>query len=584
MLRQLAIENFAIIDRLSLDLAEGLNSLTGETGAGKSIVIDAVSSLLGSRLGPEFIRTGAEQAYVEGIFDVPASGPAAAYLSEQELASDDGSAIVSRTIHRSGRSVARVNGRAVPAAVLQELGRRLIDVHGQTEHLSLLRVAEHVEFLDGYAGLKEQRREVAARVAALRAIRRDIAALQQDEREAARRADLLSFQVEEIAAARLLSRGPDESSEEDELRRERNRLANAERLSAAANSAYRLLYEGDDEARAALDLLGDVAGELADLGRLDPAAAVHSKTIEDVSYRLEDLARELRAYRDEIEFNPARLEEVEERLDLMKNLKRKYGGTIAEVVAFAERAAAELEGIEHRDERLAELRGRERDCLVEAGRLAESLSVARSEAAAGLSSAIEGELAELNMRRARFTVEIRRSPDPDGLPFADGQTYAFDAAGADRVEFFIATNPGEPPKPLAKIASGGETSRLMLALKSILARADLVPVLIFDEIDVGIGGRSGYVVGQKLAGLASERQVICVTHLPQIAAFGDRHFQIAKVVEGERTATRIRALDDDERGRELAVMLGGMDDSAQALANARELLDRAAEWKRTNRN
>ena len=575
MLRQLTITNFAIIDRLELALEPGLNVLTGETGAGKSIVIDAVGSLLGSRLGPEFIRTGADQAHVEGIFDTPTEGLLPPLLAEQDLGDDDDSAqlIVARALNKSGRSVARVNGRAVPLAQLQQVGHHLIDIHGQSEHLSLLRVQLHIDFLDGYAGLRSARANFGAQVAVIRQVRRELDELLRDERELARRMDLLRFQTDEIGAAEL------RSGEEDELKRERHLLANAERLSAAADSAYKLLYASEDDSPSATDLLGQAAIQLAELARLDPATEPLAKNVEEVSYQIEDVVRSLGSYRDEIEYNPARLEAVEERLNVIKSLKRKYGGSVDEVLRFGERAAAELEAIGNRDERVAELRQRESKLLAELGLVAEALSGQRQIAAASLAREVERELADLNMARSRFQVAIRRQPAPDGLPGADGQSYAFEATGIDRVEFMISTNPGEPEKPLARIVSGGETSRLMLALKTILARADFVPVLIFDEIDVGIGGRSGYVVGQKLAGLARERQVICVTHLPQIACFADAHFSIAKQIEGERTATRIARLNEEERVAELAVMLGGDSDSVSAQANARDLLGRARAWR-----
>lgn len=576
MLHQLTISSFAIIDRLELSLGSGLNVLTGETGAGKSIIIDAVGFLLGSKLGPEFIRTGSDQARVEGIFDVPPEGPLARLLAEEDLAGDEGLVILSRSLNRSGRSVARVNGRAVLISQLQRIGQHLVDVHGQSEHLSLLRVPEHVGFLDGHGGLKPLRDQVSTKMASLRQLRRELGSLLEDEREVARRVDLLRFQVEEITSARL------RADEEDELRRERHLLANAERLSAAADAAYKGLYEGADESRSAIDLLGEIALQLTELARLDPATEVHGKVIEEATYQLEDVAREIRAYRDGIEYNPERLEEVEDRLELIKGLKRKYGNTIADVLQFAERAAAELDGLGNRDERVAELRRGEEELLAELGRVAADLSAARRGAASALSAALEREMADLDMSRARFRVDLGRQEAPDGVPLGDGRRYACDSDGVDRVEFMIATNPGEPEKPLARIASGGETSRLMLALKTILARADSVPTLIFDEIDVGIGGRSGSVVGQKLAGLARERQVICVTHLPQIACFADSHYVIAKHVEGGRTTTRIAALATDQRVEELAVMLGGADGSESARANARDLLSRATSWRQSH--
>ncbi|HOG45648.1 MAG TPA: DNA repair protein RecN [Anaerolineae bacterium] len=578
MLQELSISNFAIIDHLRLGFAPGMNVLTGETGAGKSIIIDAVSALLGGRLsGETVIRAGAERATIEGIFGLTPAGATSLQPLVDELGLDDGDGtlILSRELNRSGRNVCRVNGRAVTVSVLEQFGQRLVDIHGQGEHLSLLRVREHLGFLDRYAGLAEARATLATTFAELRRVRQALQECLRDERELARRMDLLQFQVAEIDAAKL------DAEEEEQLLQQRTLLANAERLQELANSGYALLSGGEQHRRSALDLLGTVLHDLAQLEKLDPTVAEQRQAAENALYQLEDVARALRVYRDGIEFSPARLEQVEERLSLLQSLKRKYGETVADVLRFGESARAELEAISHNEERVAELREREQALLGEAGAQAAQLSVARREAAGRLERAVEEQLAELKMERARFVVAIERAEDATG-PEIDGRRWALDATGVDRVEFLIAPNLGEPPKPLAKIASGGETSRLMLAMKGVLSQADAVPTLIFDEIDAGISGRVGTLVGRRLWGLTGSHQVLCVTHLPQIASFADCHLNVSKEIAGERTVTHVRRLAAAERAHELAGMLGG-DGTSASLLNAEELLAQVEGWKQQER-
>lgn len=567
MLSELYISNLAIIDALRLTFAPGLNVLTGETGAGKSIIIDAVSTLLGGRADVDLVRTGTDTARVEGSFALPPElhQRLAGYLQEQGLESDTTELILTRELKRNGRHVCRVNGRAVTLATFAQVGERLVDIHGQSEHLSLLRVREHLEFLDRYGNLLERRAGVAELVGALRAVRDELAALRRDERELVRRADMLHYQVREIQDARL------KAGEEEELAAERRVLANAERLSALANEAFERLAGGGEDQRAVIDQLQAVLENLNELARLDPPAAAHRKLVEDASYQLDDLARTLREYRDGIEADPDRLQSIDDRLDLIHNLKRKYGSSIPEVLRYGEDKARELYAITHNEERLVELEKDEARLLVEAGQQAAGLSQARRAAAEALASSVEGELHDLSMAKARFVVDIGRKEDASGL-VVDGKRYAFDSSGIDQVEFLISPNVGEPPKPLAKIASGGETSRLMLALKTVLANADQVPTLIFDEIDQGIGGRAGGVVGRKLWGLTSAHQVLCVTHLPQLACYGDVHLKVGKVEQEGRTVTRVAELADEARVDELAQMLGGPAGAARQ-QSAREMLD-----------
>lgn len=579
MLAELDIRDFAIVDRLRVALLPGLNVITGETGAGKSIVIDAVSSILGGKTAAEYLRTGSDQAHVEGVFaltEQEANDELLAVLADHGLAIEDGTLILSRDLYRSGRTVARVNGRAVPVTVLQQIGQSLVDIHGQSEHLSLLRPAYQLDLLDDYAGALDSKAKVSSSLAVLRGVRREMERLSADERELARRADLLRFQVEEIAAARLVP------GEEEDLRQERTLLANAEKLAASADTAYRALYADENETASALDRLGEAEGALLELAKLDPSLQAYAEAVSGAVYQVDEAGRAMRAYRDAVEFNPTRLQEIEERLDLIQSLKRKYANSIEEVLEFGKRASAELDSLVHSEERRTELRAEEEEQLRQTGQLAAELSAKRQQAASALGAAIEAELLDLQMKGAKFSVLIEQAPDPTGVPLSaglEGQRFACDSTGVDRVTFLISPNPGEPLKPLAKIASGGEMSRLLLALKTVLSRSDRIGTLIFDEVDVGVGGRGGKVIGEKLAGLSRRHQVLCVTHLPQVASFADSHFRIAKVVSEGRTSTSVTRLPEAERIDEIAAMMAGANITPSARQSAAELLHDATTWK-----
>ena len=589
MLLELSITDFAIIERLRLTLGPGFNVFTGETGAGKSIIVDAIGALVGERMGADVVRAGCERAMVEGVFDVSGalasetrpdaaleepSGMLGGALAEMGIEAEDGMLILSREMTATGRGLARVNGRIAPLSTLQRLSAALIDIHGQSAHLALLKPERHIFYLDRYAGLDEARAEVAALYAEWRATRRELERLRADEREIERRVELLRFQVEEITAAAL------KPGELEELERERRMLANAERLGELTAAVYAAL-RGDEtgDERGALDSLAEARRALTDLLRLDETLAGQGEALDQAIFLLEDVASATRDYQEQVMADPARLEEVEERLGLISRLRRKYGATIEETLAFATEAAHELETLSNREELAAELQRREEQLRERIGAVAGRLSTKRAEAAHALTRAMERELDDLNMRKARFEVRLVRRPDPEGVPAGDEGRVAFSATGIDQVEFLLAPNPGEPLKPLARIASGGETSRMMLAIKTILASADATPTLIFDEIDTGVSGRSGQVVGEKLWALGQSHQTLCVTHLPQIAALGDLHVQVSKTVSGERTTTRVTTLDDDARVAELSQMLGGASTSASR-ANARDLLTRAQDWKR----
>jgi DNA repair protein RecN (Recombination protein N) len=611
VLAELRIRDLAIIDDLQWSFAPGFSVVTGETGAGKSIIVDAVELVLGSRADSTIVRAGAERAIVEAAFRLgPERRAAIALVLEREgLEGDEPDLLLlGREVRASGRSVSRVNGRAVTLALLREVADGLVDIHGQSEHLSLLRVREHANLLDRYAELEPLRAQVAGLVGQVRTVRRELADLLQSEQELAHRADLLQFQIEEIGAAAL------QNGEEEELLAERLRLANAEQLALLTEEALRAFEQGEGETPAMMDLLGAALRALEGLVRVDPGLEPRLRAAENVNYQVEELVGGLRDYQEQLEHNPRRLREVEERLALIRGLERKYGKKIPDVLAYAEQAARELDTITHSEERIAELQAEEGRLLAELGQRAMELSLQRREAAQRLSAGIEEELGDLRMEGAQFGVDFRWRPDHEGVPLPqsvsglwfqvsssgierpetrDGESgapprVAFDSSGVDHIEFLVSPNPGEPLKPMAKIASGGETSRLMLALKTVLSRADETPTLIFDEIDQGIGGRVGATVGEKLWSLVAEtgpgnrrHQVLCVTHLPQLAGFGDDHLHVEKHVEetaaGERTVTRLRSLEGRARTEELAQMLGGSGEAAYR--SAEEILEQVASCK-----
>lgn len=576
MLQELSIRNFALLEEMRLSFEAGLNVLTGETGAGKSIIIDAIGVVLGGRAATDVVRTGAERAIVEGVFTLPDEGaePVRALLEEGAL-TDDGDTstlILAREIGRSGRSVARVNGRAVPVSTMAQIGAHLVDIHGQHEHLSLLRPGAQRDLLDRYGGLVTQRAAVATLVRELRSARAELRSMHQDEREIARRIDLLSFQVEEIQQAKL------QPGEESALEQEQARLANAGRLAELATTVYAALAGTDADAPGAIDLLGSAGRSLTQLLRIDAELAEHEALLVEATAQIDELARAVRAYQDAIEFNPARLAQVAERLDLIHTLERKYGETVDDVLVFAERAAAELDSLVNREAHTAQLEAKANDLELRIASAAGALSQARELSGARLARAVGDEMRALSLRGA-FEVAIEQdevASGADGLP-VDGRHLRFDESGFDVVEFRFAPNPGEPAKSVARTASGGELSRILLALKAVLSAADRTPTLIFDEVDAGIGGRNGQVIGEKLATIGRRHQVLCVTHLPHIAAYGDAHFYISKRVDAGRTTTMVWPLDEHSRTNELAQMLGGA--SPATLEQAREMTGHAREWK-----
>ena len=593
MLNELHIRNFAIIDDLYLVFGPGLNILTGETGAGKSIIIDALGLLLGDRAAAEWVRAGSETATIEATFQLVDETELAIevrrLLEEQGLDDPDNRdwLLLSREVRLNGRNICRVNGRSVSLQILGEITDQLIDVHGQGEHLNLLQPKTHIHLLDRYANLLPLRKEVAGVVSQLRAVRQELRRLRQDARTMAQRIDLLSFQAEEIQTANL------KPGEDVELQGEQRRLGNAEALLKLAQAASAILHEGEGEVPSAVDLVSEAVGRLEKLARIDPDMNQAALDGQSLLEQLSDLARTLDDYTESLEFNPERLEEVEDRIELIANLKRKYGDTIEQIVAFGAHAQAELDELGNWEVKTAALEEQEETLLRKIGQLGTELSEQRKIAGEQLARGVEHELADLRMTRARFGVAVEQTAKADGAYLSDGRRVTFDNTGIDQVEFMISANPGEPLKPMAKVASGGETARLMLALKSVLTHADATPTLIFDEIDQGIGGRVGATVGQKLwmltgngaaatqNGATVQHQVLCITHLPQLAAFGDQHFtvnkQVLSVAGEERTSTVVRKLDQAARLEELVQMLGATGEAGRR--SVEEMMDAASKVK-----
>ncbi len=575
MLAELYIRNFAIIEDLRIQFLNGFNVLTGETGAGKSIILDAMALMLGERADTSIIRSGCEEASVEATFQLNEAMQAALKpLIEAEglEPEQDDLLLLARELRLNGRNICRVNGRAVNLTLLREMGQNLVDIHGQGEHLSLLNPRSHLPLLDSYAGLNKERQDLGMVVADLRRKQRERQSLQQDARLIAQQIDLLEFQVSDINAANLVE------GEEESLREERTRLANMEQIIEHSATALALLSGVDDDSPSVNDLLGQVERAMMQLAKNDPSQVPLLEKLQGLAYQINDAGIELQDYQDELEYDSDRLDYVEERLELISQLKRKYGMDITAVLARRDEAVAELEKISHSEERIEALKVEEEKLLRQIGRMGEALSQKRRKAAEKLGAVIEKELVDLKMEAAQFQVGFSRKEDEQGA-YVNDTRLAFDESGIDQAEFMVSANPGEALKPMAKVASGGETARLMLALKTALAQVDATPTLIFDEIDQGIGGRVGDVVGRKLWGLTNPtaHQVIVVTHLPQLAGYGDGHFNVSKQIVNGRTMTAVNTLDTHGRVQELAAMLGT--EGIHARRGAESILRQAAKVK-----
>jgi len=573
MLRELHIQNFAIITDLTLKFKPGLVVLTGETGAGKSIILDALSAVLGTRVDSGLVRAGSNQAFVEAVFEVDdATLDTLKPLLEQEgLLDEERFLTLSREIRMEGRSIARVNGRSVNLSIQSEIGAALVDVHGQSEHLSLLKVKSHRQLLDRFAGNSTLLQEYQKHYRIWSDLKDELLELERVQSSAEERADILRYQIGQIEAAKL------KPNEEENLLKERMRLANAETLSRYAQSALQTLDETSPETSSVTDLLGSVSHDLASLAKIDAQMQTLADQAETALSSLADIAFELRHYSEQIEFNPARLDQIELRIDLINSLKKKHGGSIESVLKFLASAQEELSKIEGVEEQIKEVSQKIRQVKETLAITAQELSENRQQAANKMRAQMEEQLSLLEMKKTRLKVLIDQQEDDLGLPIKNG--IAFDLNGIDKVELLIETNPGEGFKPLAKIASGGETSRLMLALKEVLAEADQISTLVFDEIDSGIGGRVGMTVGSMLWQLGRHHQVMCVTHLPQLAAFGDQHFKVDKKNLDNRTITQVQEVTGKRRVTELAEMLGSPGE--QSVQTARELLSSVVKFTST---
>jgi len=565
MLAELYVKNLAVIGELRLELNPGLTILSGEEGVGKSLLADALCLLTGGRAATSLIRTGASAAVVEGVFWA-AADDADLEQALQEAGIDlegDGSLILAREVRENGRSVARVNGRAVPVSTLQELGCLLMDINSQIEHVSLPNPQRQLDLLDGYAGLLERRSCLAGKLEALREKDRELSTVSGKGVE--RRRELLEFQVAEIEGAQICP------GEDETLEQEKQVLQRARSIKEGCHRVCSSLYSDD---LSAASLVHQAAQVLQGIVAIDPGLGSHLEALECAFTQLEETARDVRCYAEAVESRSGRLQEVEKRLEFLRHLKSKYGLSLQDVIDFADAAREELEVLTAQKERQSYLIEERQVMEGEVSKLADELSGARQEAARSLTELVNRELSDLGMPQARFDIILRREESPDGLPLSDG-AYVCSKGGIDRVEFLGVTNPGEPLRPLAEIASGGETCRFMLGVRSALKRNDPVPTLVFDEIDAGIGGRNAQVVGRKLASLANSRQVICITHLPHIACFGHDHFRVIKEVFSGRAATRVEHLEGWSRIEELAAMLGSSEEGSM-VASAEELLRQAA--------
>ncbi|MFD5397903.1 DNA repair protein RecN [Streptomyces sp. NPDC127097] len=569
------IRSLGVIDDAVVELSPGFTAVTGETGAGKTMVVTSLGLLLGGRADPALVRIGAKSAVVEGRISVGPQAPAAVRAEEAGAELDDGALLISRTLSAEGRSRAHVGGRSVPVGLLAELADDLVAVHGQTDQQGLLRPARQRQALDRYAGdtVAVPLAKYAAAHRRLRAVATELDELTTRARERSQEADLLRFGLDEIAAAEP------QPGEDTELAAEAERLGHAEALASAATLAHAALAGNpeDPEGVEATTLVAGAHRALEAVRSHDRELAGLAERIGEIGILMADVAGELAGYADGLDADPLRLAAVEERRAALNHLTRKYGQDIAAVLAWAEESAARLAELDGDDDRIGELTA-ERDALrTELGELAQTLTDARTASAKRFADAVTAELAELAMPHARVTVEIRQTEvaeDADGIEVG-GRTVAYGPAGADEVELLLAPHPGAPPRPIAKGASGGELSRVMLAVEVVFAGSDPVPTYLFDEVDAGVGGKAAVEVGRRLARLAKSAQVVVVTHLPQVAAFADRQLLVAKTNDGSVTRSGVTVLEGEERVRELSRMLAGQEDSETARAHAEELLETA---------
>ena len=551
MLQTLRIQNYALIDEVELEFDPGLNVLTGETGAGKSIIVGALTLVLGGRASSEAIRSGTRSAKIEALFRVASPTPRLQELLESHaIELEEGELLLSRVLSPEGRSKAYANGSLIPVSVQSAIGDELLDLHGQHEHQSLLKTDRQLALLDSFAGLDSKRESLADSVRALRELEARIAGLESNDREQARQIDFMRFEAEEIEKADL------RPGEEAELKSRRNLIANAEKIFSLASNARRLLSESS-ESSAALDTLGAAVGNLEELAAIDERFGPMAAQARNAMAEVEALSSELFQYTEETDYDPRELDAVNGRLSTIQALQRKYGDTIEEVLAYRDRIVSEIEAFENRDRDLEELRCKHGELLTKAKNQARALSKRRKSAAAELDAKITASLQDLGIEGGRLEIDI--------------QDAELNPSGMDQIAFMLTANPGEPPKALRQVASGGELSRIMLALKGVFADADRIPTLVFDEIDAGIGGPMATKVAFRLRDLARSHQTICITHLPQIAAAGFTHYHVSKTTRNGKTSTHVSRIDRGTRVEEFARLLDGSVTEV-SLTHARALL------------
>lgn len=550
MLTSLKIENVAIIESAAIEFGCGLNVLTGETGAGKSIVIDSINAILGERTSRDIIRTGAQSAKVYAVFE-DVNERVRNFLDENGIDCDDGVLIINRTLSREGKNVCRINGAPVTVSMLREIGGELIDIHGQHDNQSLLSPEKHCGFVDSFAGNADLITDYREKYGRLCEIRSKLKKLTTDESSKSQRIDFLTYQIDELEKAEITI------GERDELKARKSLINNSQKVIESLNIAYEALKADG----AGIDMITDAESEIANASAYMETLGEASEKITDIRYELEDIAETVRDAMTEVDFDPSELEDIDERLDLLYRLSKKYGDTEEEMLEYLEKARAELDNIAFSEERVKELQNQEKEALVETETAACKLTESRKTAGEKLSNAICSELEFLDMPNVRFVVKC--------------SDIGLTENGKDEIDFLISANAGEEPKPLAKIASGGELSRIMLAIKNVLAETDGVDTMIFDEIDTGVSGRAAQKIAMKLRSASKGRQVICVTHLAQIAAQGDVHLYISKSVSDGKTYTNIKSLIEEERVAEIARIMGGMEITKLQLESAREMLANA---------
>ncbi|SFA41759.1 DNA replication and repair protein RecN [Anoxybacillus pushchinoensis] len=572
MLAELSIKNFAIIESLSLSFEKGLTVLTGETGAGKSIIIDAIHLLIGGRGSAEFVRYGEAKAEIEGLFLLEQDDhPCYNKCAELGIDISDGMIVLRREITESGKSICRINGKLVTIATLREVGATLVDIHGQHEHQELLDESKHLRLLDEYGGerIREALEEYGALYAAYERVKRQLQKLNENEQQMAHRLDLLTFQLDEIQKAQL------QPDEDEQLMEERRKIVNFQKIYGALQSSYEALY-GEQRG---LDWIGLAMNHLDHVSDLDVSLKQAQEVVSNCYYLLEEVAHQLRGQLDGLEYDPLRLDEIESRLNEINHLKRKYGKTVRDILEYAAKVEEEIETIQHRDDHIhklqAELQSITADLLVEAKHISEL----RMQYAKQLIDNIHQELKDLYMEKTTFDVVFRKRQGAYDDPLVDGVPVKLHASGIDEVEFYISTNLGEPLKPLAKVASGGELSRIMLALKSIFSKHQGVTSIIFDEVDTGVSGRVAQAIAEKIYRVARHSQVLCISHLPQVAAMADTHLFIAKETVDGRTKTTVEALNEEEKINEISRMISGVEITQLTKQHAHELLQLAKKIK-----